>query len=714
MKMIIKASQAAIILYTLFVTATSALAQRGIPQLAYHKPKIIFQSDIGEVFVAIIGVRPLDAVIDELQPQFNLTTEDALKEAVPNTLNSSESTLSSVNTALQIALFGLSKSTNSPSAASPLNVLSNLPNGSLGIDQLSAYKAGASLFEQVRLLNRSLKDVPHFKGYTPYIITIQIALIPYRRNTPYDAYTDLAFFTGNNQPPQPPDIGAQTIPLIFPLLTTDALETANDQQNQNQLRQLNLSIAAMLHSIGAQASLDRLSQNLDSANGLNLNSLFTVGKISQNCMVVRLGARNQIGSTNNFSLVPETHNVALLVLARKNASELQMEARTTFRNVLDNTVPEQNSSDLWNKLFLTNAIDGYILRHPDTEKLTKQMDTEADKYGPHFTEFRNFRRKLVNDVYDTNTTDGVTFQNFYNDFHSFFTNSAFTNYLGEPSEEHNFTNFDIAWLDSLWLDVTGTGVGDQYATDLVPLSKWAPHLPPKNQTVLYQDDGKSTTFVFGSNGRTFPVDKITAILTVTNPVGIDMKLYSHNVTFANDGTLSVEFNPLSEIEPLGSDSDDKTNQLKPEKIKLLYGHKNEDDSFTTAIYQNFAFLNKNKTNVPATTTLAWKILRTYGGLIAGTNNQFNIVLAPTLPAATNATWYLDVSNAIVITTNSPDGVLGRLVSGIYLLNFKTNNPAEVSFTLGPLPAGQTVDFNLLDSKEDLKANLNHQVVRSAN
>jgi hypothetical protein len=89
-----------------------------------------------------------------------------------------------------------------------------------------------------------------------------------RRDAPYDAYADVDFFTDTNDPPTPPGVKTQTVPYIFPLLTTDALETANDQQNLNQLRQLGLSLAAATHNTGVQAGLDKLNQTLDVVNDM--------------------------------------------------------------------------------------------------------------------------------------------------------------------------------------------------------------------------------------------------------------------------------------------------------------------------------------------------------------------------------------------------------------------------------------------------------------
>lgn len=600
----------AIVLYVLCFAFSPSLAQKSpsTPAANYDKPDT-YQSDIAEVYLSMIGVRPLNAVIEELQPIYNLTADQAYQKAVPDTLNSSESTLSSVRAALQIGyMFGLPNPTNSSGAAAsgqlfPLSILTNLPAGTLSVDPVSAYQAGASLFEQVKLLNRSLQDIPHFKGYTPYIVTIQISLIPHKRDAPYDAYANIGFFTDTNDPPTPPGKESETIPLIYPLLTTDALEAANDQQNLNHLRQLTASISAAVHGVGIQSGVDQLNQNLNTVNGLNLNSLLTVGKLNQNCMVVRLGARNQPGSKERFSLVPETHNVSLLVLAPTKASELEMTARTILRDALDGTPARDMSHKKRNDLFIDNVIGSYLLNKRDVAKFEKELQAKPYRGVDH--DFYLYLWKLMNDVNDKNSTNSVTFINFQNDFTNFFTDPEFTNFFngkmhwpslsgktGSMTNYYGFyTNlFDIVWRDSLWVDVARSGAAEQYANDLIPLPVWTPHLPAKDQTVLYQDDGHSAIFTIVNDAGSVPAYKITAklILKDIKSNSPDMRLYSRQIATTNDGTtLNIQFPPLSEIQ--WPDSEGISNHWKPQQIELIYSQANEED-FGTNEYDNFALL----------------------------------------------------------------------------------------------------------------------------
>jgi hypothetical protein len=756
--------------------AASAYGQRGTPVSACSKPTL-YQSDVGGEYVAIVGVRSLDSVIDDLQPKFDLTPQGALQAAVPDTLNSSQSALSSLNAAMQVGLM-LSPSTTGaqpPTATapsqpvSPMNLLTNLPGG-LSVDPALQYRAGAALYEQVKLLNRSLKDVPHFRNYTPYIVTVQVALIPYRREAPYDAYSDVAFFTDTNTPPTLPNPTMETIPLVYPLPASDALEMSNDQQSRNQLRELSFALAAVLHGAGIQAGVSSLHQNLDALNGYDLNSLLTVGKISQNCMQVRIGARNQASAAGRLNMVPETHSVSFLVFAPRNANELQMLSRTTFRDIQTHEILQETAHESIDGAFITDVLTQFL--PPVDEKMGAFLKQRLKTDNTFHKTFDEYLDKIGNITFDMNTnwvfgasdanfnsndTNNLPFVQFQQTFKGFFTNenilysvskalqaagfdhakpksagrkSANTNAATGSIAETNqaasapvkprartiedilnhlktdpFGGMDVNDINAIWLDTTRTGLGDQYGNDLVPLPDSTPHLPPTNQWVLYQDDEQSQTSTYtlvNNSGRVLSTDKLTAILTATNfDDTLPITLISTSIKPGGTTALQIQFPLLSQITLPGG----KTNKLAPMGLKLDYGQPADDD-YATSNYLSFASIGKTK--APAGPQ-AWSIKRTYGGLIAGQTNQFEIVLASSTLVGTNM-WYLDVANAEVSLNNPTNGVVAAKPDGVFALT-ATNVNTRVAFTVGPLPAGQTVEFNLLDEKETVVTNLFRQVVQ---
>jgi len=207
MKITIAMRSAVFFCFAAIVANCPVYGQRGTPALRPIVASNPERKYVGDVYVSFIGIRPLTEVIDELQPQFDITAQSALQGAVPNTLASSESALSSIKAALQVGLTfsGGSVPTNSPMPgnAATLNGMTNFLGVPLDMDPVSKYQAAASLFQEIKLLNRSLKDIPHYTNHVAYIVTAQITLVPYQRNAPYDAYADLAFFTDLNEPPTP-------------------------------------------------------------------------------------------------------------------------------------------------------------------------------------------------------------------------------------------------------------------------------------------------------------------------------------------------------------------------------------------------------------------------------------------------------------------------------------------------------------------------------
>jgi hypothetical protein len=228
--------------------------------------------------------------------------------------------------------------------------------------------------------------------------------------------------------------------------------------------------------------------------------------------------------------------------------------------------------------------------------------------------------------------------------------------------------------------------------------------------VLYKDDGQSTILTLVNDAGSVPNYKMTARLSATEGDGPQIVLYSRQIASTSEGAaLNIEFPPLSKIQV--PDSKTATNHWSLKGLELVYGQPNEDN-FVTNEYTNFDILDAGVGN-SYQQLLPWKIERTYGTLIAGASSTITIVLATnSSPAITNK-WFLDVNNPLVITNSPNNGVLGTRINGIYPLQIPPNNSYEVTFTLGPLLAGQSVDFNLLNDKQILETNLNHQIVSQA-
>ena len=705
MKTPLKIFQIALILCPFLLWAVSVFAQRSpvMPADLNDQHPDLDQSDAGGEYISIIGVRPLNDVVNELQPQFNLTADEALQKAVPDTLNSSESSSSSSRFSLQVGLMTAllnsvnGSNANASSRSAVLNILTNFPF-SPGMDPALQYKAAASLYEQVVLLNRSLRDIPQFRDYFPYIVTLQISLIPYRHDAPYDTYADVAFFTDSHNAPESPGLCSESIPLVYPMPTADALEMSNDQQSRNQLQELDFTLAAATHDIGVQAGANRETHGNATASGYDLNSLLTLGRLSQNCLEIRIGARNATDAANQFNMVPETHNVTVLVLAHKGANQLQMLSHTAFRNFKNDALLNELSDEKIESQFLTNVLAYWFHELGGRPELALQQELRTNSQV-HATYDRFLFDSVMKTVFDSNSSDSSIFTNFQQAFIDFFNQLSVRRVLKNAGVEddffwHPFKGFNANELDAIWLDtVRATDLGDQYANDRIQLPASDPELPDTDLTVLRTDDSQSTTLTIGG-GQRLESNKVRATLTCSN----GSKFRSDLVDITDGGTsLKIHF-PL--LTALTNSTDPNLNCFNPSNLDLYL--EEGDTMIDSNSYRNFANFNLSSPT-------SWKIVRTYGALTAGVTNNFSVVLANNSEGVQN-TNYLDVAGPIVVAvTNGAGWDFRRGADGLYQL-YPTNRPVEVTFQLGPLPSGRTVDFNLWNDKNEFVANLNHQVV----
>src|SRR5574337_2160671 len=95
------------------------------------------------------------------------------------------------------------------------------------------YWVATALYQEVKLLDRYVKDAAIAGDYYPYLMRIQVTLMPRRRDLPYDAYTDVAMFAGDFG-----DVQQDDVPHLIPLLVTDDLEAMVQSRSVDQIRQL--------------------------------------------------------------------------------------------------------------------------------------------------------------------------------------------------------------------------------------------------------------------------------------------------------------------------------------------------------------------------------------------------------------------------------------------------------------------------------------------
>jgi hypothetical protein len=138
---------------------------------------------------------------------------------------------------------------------------------------------------------------------------------------------------GSNYRPYVSDPRPRT-PIVIPLVVTDDLQSAIESRSAEQIRQIAISLAAVAGKANIGGGLANLDEQLRTTLGRTLDSTFTLARESDNTVRARFGATLQAGA--QYSMIPEAHNVTLLVLVPKayidsvRRPTIHIEARTDF------------------------------------------------------------------------------------------------------------------------------------------------------------------------------------------------------------------------------------------------------------------------------------------------------------------------------------------------------------------------------------------------
>ncbi len=335
-----------------------------------HPPKLNSVQEAASVRVAALSVARWEDYVDSLQAQYALTPDGALALAIPQTSISQSSIADAVGLGLQIGLpqstrtqtqslstsqgntaasttattgttttntsNGATNSANSESAnttatrgpgtapastlpaqtAPSVNGIAG-PSGTVQTDPLTTYTAATAIYQEVQLLNRYLQDGALSYGYVPYIARMQISVMPFARNEPYDVYLDIGFFSRCAGDTDGVPVSKEVFPaIVVPLLVTDDIERGQSTSAENIARQLALSIAGTVNNIGVGANFSNLKDQFKSILAENLNSLFMVSRGADNVLEVRIGAGTSTNSSG-YAMSAQTHNLTFLMLVKR-------------------------------------------------------------------------------------------------------------------------------------------------------------------------------------------------------------------------------------------------------------------------------------------------------------------------------------------------------------------------------------------------------------
>jgi hypothetical protein len=517
------------------------------------------QDQAGTYHVAVLSVAPWVEYVDALQSKFDLEPKEALALAVPTTRKLDDRFLDALRVAIKLSPEQTLRSKNEAShivhEVKPGDVSAIQTQGSpagsrtaaglppeksvvdteAAIDPMLRYWTANALYQEVQLLNRYVKHAAIRNHFIPYVVRLQIGLLPLARNEPYDAFVDVSFFTKAAEEaeefsrdefsnPKPvisslstqlsqacPTISASPnsgnnflkLPQVIPLMVSDNVEATAHAQSMNQIQQYSLALLLMAQGFSASGEFDKLRDRLQTVFGHELNSLLTTTRVTDNTVRIRLGAFQHVGS--NYAMVPRTHNITLLLMIP-----------CTYVVCNPSQVPSRIVS-LMSRATFVDAERGtqLALRPP----LVVQNQLEEIK-----TRFK-FAESLVCDGKETKTVD------FLEDLVGSVQKSESVEFL----ETLQSCGASSRYLTSLWADLASVipgGLFNSTAFDLPQPSR--PKLFPVDQTALLLDDLTDKSTVVLQGGKGLETDRLSAVLKVKTAKK-EIHLLSQTVTGRSAG-----------------------------------------------------------------------------------------------------------------------------------------------------------------------------------
>ncbi len=405
------------------------------------------QEEAGSGHVSVLSVAPWQDYLEAMKPGFTLTPADALQEVAPDTAVLEDKLLDMLRVVMSVATPGggttITKTESSKSQtdatgkvtstsesareakeeekpgqaeavdpklpgthnAPALPGLGEHGKGALKPAALTHYSLATALLQEVQLLNRYVEHAVTRKGYVPYVVRLRVSLMPKVRTAPYDAYSTLSFLPADESGATDAATGCASagrdLPAIVPLVVSDDLEAALASDSSETVRQLALALSAMIQGFSINGSVERYTDELVHTVTRNYNSLYTVARLTENTVRVRMGAR--LHSTRAYFMVPQTHSVTLLLLAPPSwpsQKQVAVTSLTEFVNVdtgvalpgrtleetgrkyaellasfgLDKTIHDRSARALANEAG-RNDYDGFrrcLAQHGETDERTAQ------------------------------------------------------------------------------------------------------------------------------------------------------------------------------------------------------------------------------------------------------------------------------------------------------------------------------------------------------
>lgn len=528
------------------------------------------QEYAGSVHFAVISNTPWQDCVDDLQPKFPITAGTALLEAGLATQLDQEQQLTAWRAALAVgtatpgempvaqynpSIVPLGETPSSPDTDKKAPAAYDIPGDKLGtqipMDSFLKYKLAESLYQEVQLKNREVKDALHKEGYDSYVVRMQVTVMPNKRNIPFDVDSTFAFFANNeglithrkitvssddgaSARISPSGITSQELKdellrrdpayaqmravcftngtsfsleitpeikrpvYIVPLLVTDNIEGTLRSRSDEHAFQVALEGMAMVNNVGLKAAVDRLSDNIKKMLGRNMNNLLTVGRATDNTLHVKVGAYQSFSKKDGeteYIMPGGTHYVTLLVLVPNKTKSVFVMSNTHLIDSDTGKVLRPRSSEKIDDIY-----DDIAYRH--------ELATEGTDKKAYLKECRGYLDALA-DLVLANNLDG--YYNYIEDSPNIL--SKKTPPVNSKAFMNNMNQFGN--MECLWLDLTREVlIGMQRSATSFELNKPSDAVAPTDQSLFAYDDTEDSTTITLQGGNDIKPSKLTGILHV--------------------------------------------------------------------------------------------------------------------------------------------------------------------------------------------------------
>ncbi len=372
---------------------------------------------------------------------------------------------------------------------------------------------------------------------------------------------------------------------VVPLVVTDNLEGLAAARSTDTTRQLALALLATAGNVGLGSEFARTQEQLRRQEGRDTNSLFTVARLTDDTVRVRLGASQSPRYGN--AMLARTHNISLLVIFKPCRPDMLLPDG------------EERSLSVVTRAGFTDAQTGQTLRYRSgAERLIGLTGELNRKYNNKFTylEYAALYLKV-------SQQDRTGFAAFFEEKLARFKDrkcaglspgSALAGLFApagisgqmEPDELAAIKkSFDNSYADlprecmserlafqvasaGLWTDLQSIRPIAEYSYGSIPLvlRRVVPTAPPTSQLVLVNAAEAGITMTLYNARDLGAAKEIRGNLALTTAGGGGYDLQSTSATVAADGaTVTLKFPPIANIGGTSADA------LKPGAVTVDFG-----------------------------------------------------------------------------------------------------------------------------------------------